>query len=156
VFVKFSKPAERDGNTLNGRPVRVGTTGVPIFEEAIAWIECRVVQSHDMGTHTLFVGEIVDAGVNDDETRAAAISDTRMKYGGVKRRRATGSYRPGDGGIGPRKGRAGHRRQPRHRPGHGIGVGPQRSGGSHHHVPQTRRTSRVPGTSWWRPASPKT
>jgi hypothetical protein len=31
------------------------------------------------------VGEIVDAGVNDDEQRAAAISDTRMKYGGVKR-----------------------------------------------------------------------
>jgi flavin reductase (DIM6/NTAB) family NADH-FMN oxidoreductase RutF len=86
VFVKFSKPAERDGDTLNGRPVRVGTTGVPIFEEAIAWIECRVVQSHDMGTHTLFVGEIADAGVNEDETRAAAISDTRMKYGGVRRR----------------------------------------------------------------------
>ena len=39
----------------------------------------------DLGTHTLFVGEIVDAGLNDEETRAAAISDTRMKYGGVKR-----------------------------------------------------------------------
>ncbi len=85
VFVRFSKPATRDGNTLNGRPVRVGKTGVPIFEEAIAWIECRVVQTHDMGSHTLFVGEIVDAGVNDDEARAAAMSDTRLKYGGVRR-----------------------------------------------------------------------
>jgi flavin reductase (DIM6/NTAB) family NADH-FMN oxidoreductase RutF len=44
-----------------------------------------VRHSNDFGTHTLFVGEIVDAGVNDDEQRAAAISDTRMKYGGVKR-----------------------------------------------------------------------
>jgi flavin reductase (DIM6/NTAB) family NADH-FMN oxidoreductase RutF len=44
-----------------------------------------VRQSIDFGTHTLFVGEVVDAGVNDDEQRAAAMSDTRMKYGGVKR-----------------------------------------------------------------------
>ena len=84
-FVKFSKPAERDGNSLNGRAVRLSETGAPIFEEAIAWMECEVRQSHDLGTHTLFIGEIVDAGVNDDDTRAAAISDTRMKYGGVKR-----------------------------------------------------------------------
>lgn len=85
VFVKFSKPAERDGSTLNERPVRVGVTGVPIFDEAIAWMECEVKASHDLGTHTLFIGEVVDAGVKDDETRAAAMSDTRMKYGGVKR-----------------------------------------------------------------------
>ena len=85
VFVRFSKPATRDGSTLNGRPVRVGKTGVPIFEEAIAWIECRVVEAHDLGSHTLFVGEIVDAAVNDDESRAAALSDTRLKYGGVRR-----------------------------------------------------------------------
>jgi flavin reductase (DIM6/NTAB) family NADH-FMN oxidoreductase RutF len=85
VFVKFSKPAERDGDTLNERPVHAGTTGVPVFDEAIAWMECEVRQSIDLGTHTLFIGEVVAAGVNDDEKRAAAMSDTRMKYGGVKR-----------------------------------------------------------------------
>jgi len=84
-FVKFSKPATRDGDMLNGRPVRTATTGAPVFVEAIAWLDCEVQQSIDLGTHTLFVGEVVDAGLNDDETRAAAISDTRMKYGGVKR-----------------------------------------------------------------------
>ena len=85
VFVKFSKPATREDNTLNGRAVRVGTTGAPIFEEALAWMDCEVRQAVDLGTHTLFVGEIVDAGINDYEQRAAAMSDTRMKYGGVKR-----------------------------------------------------------------------
>ena len=85
VFVKFSKPAAKDGNTLNGRAVRIGSTGAPIFEEALAWIDCEVRQSINLGTHTLFVGEIVDAGVNDNDQRAAAMSDTRMKYGGVKR-----------------------------------------------------------------------
>ena len=84
-FVKFSKPATDDGATLNGRPVRNGVTGAPIFEEAIAWMECEVRQAHDLGSHTLFIGELVDAAILDDEKRPAAMSDTRMKYGGVKR-----------------------------------------------------------------------
>ncbi|MCE2531733.1 MAG: flavin reductase [Acidimicrobiia bacterium] len=85
VFVKFSKPAAYADGTLNGRPVTEATTGAPVFDEAIAWLDCEVRHALDLGTHTLFVGELVDGGINDDEPRAAAMSDTRMKYGGVKR-----------------------------------------------------------------------
>ena len=85
VFVKFSKPAVRDGLTLNGRAVVPAPSGAPIFEEAIAWMDCTVRDTIDFGTHTLFVGEVTAGGVTDDEQRAAAMSDTRMKYGGVKR-----------------------------------------------------------------------
>ena len=85
VFVKFSKPAAFEGMALNGRAVKAGVTGAPVFDEAIAYVECEVRQAHDLGTHTLFIGEVVDAGVRDDEARAASMSDTRMKYGGVKR-----------------------------------------------------------------------
>jgi flavin reductase (DIM6/NTAB) family NADH-FMN oxidoreductase RutF len=85
VFVKFSKPAERDGSTLNGRPVTTAATGAPIFEEAVAWMDCEVRQAIDFGTHTFFVGEIVAAAVVDPDANPAAITDTRMKYGGVKR-----------------------------------------------------------------------
>ena len=56
-----------------------------MFDDAIAWMDCAVRHTLELGTHTLFVGELVDAGINDDEARAAAMSDTRMKYGGVKR-----------------------------------------------------------------------
>lgn len=84
-FVKFSKPAQREDDALNGREVFLAATGAPIFREAIAWADCKVRRDIDFGTHTLFVGEVVDAGIHDDEQRAAAISDTRMKYGGVKR-----------------------------------------------------------------------
>jgi flavin reductase (DIM6/NTAB) family NADH-FMN oxidoreductase RutF len=85
VFVKFSKPATDDGAALNGRPVHAATTGAPVFDDALAWMDCALRHSIDLGTHTLFVGEVVDAGINDDGARAAAVSDTRMKYGGVKR-----------------------------------------------------------------------
>lgn len=87
TFVRFSKPATYDAeaSALNGRQVHDGVTGAPIFAEAIAWLECAVRSSTDHGTHTLFVGEVVDAAICDDASRAASISDTRMKYGGVKR-----------------------------------------------------------------------
>jgi flavin reductase (DIM6/NTAB) family NADH-FMN oxidoreductase RutF len=85
VFVKFSKPATYEGGTLNGRAVREATTGAPVFEEALAWMDCEVRHSIDLGTHTLFVGEVVDAAIIDDGARPASMSDTRMKYGGVRR-----------------------------------------------------------------------
>ncbi len=85
VFVKFSKPATDDGDALNGRAVRSATTGAPVFDEAIAWVDCEVRHELDLGSHTLFVGEIVDAAIVDDEARPASMSDTRMKYGGAKR-----------------------------------------------------------------------
>lgn len=87
TFVKFSKPAERDGDTLNGRPVRLGETGTPIFEEAIAYIDCRVWQTVDCGSHSIFIGEVVDCGFHEggEDKPVARIEDTRMKYGGVLR-----------------------------------------------------------------------
>jgi flavin reductase (DIM6/NTAB) family NADH-FMN oxidoreductase RutF len=85
VFVKFSKPASYDAGTLNGRAVREEATGAPVFDEAIAWIDCAVRHTLDLGSHTLFVGEVVAAGIRDDDARAASMADTRMKYGGVKR-----------------------------------------------------------------------
>ena len=85
VFVKFSKPATYADGTLNGRAVREATTGAPVFTEAIAWMDCEVRHAIDLGTHTLFVGELVDGDINVDEARSASMSDTRMKYGGVKR-----------------------------------------------------------------------
>ena len=87
VFVKFSKPATFDAAamTLNDRVVRSEVTGAPVFPDAVAWMDCAVRGAHDLGTHTFFVGEVVAAGVRDDEARAASMSDTRMKYGGVKR-----------------------------------------------------------------------
>lgn len=85
VFVKFSKPAAYDGSSLNGRPVQDAPSGAPVFDEAIAWMDCEVRQSIDLGTHTLFVGEVTAARINDDEARPATTQDTRMKYGGVRR-----------------------------------------------------------------------
>lgn len=86
VFRRFSKPAEDDGATLNGYPVRDGVTGVPIFEGAIGWIECRLHDIVELGSHDLFVGEVLDARLDaGGDELVARMEDTRMKYGGVAR-----------------------------------------------------------------------
>lgn len=39
-------------------------TGSPLLSEAIAFFDCRVATTHDAGTHTIFISEVLAAGVN--------------------------------------------------------------------------------------------
>ena len=83
VFVKFSKPSTFADGMLNGRPVHEETTGAPVFDDAIAWVDCEVRQSVDCGGHTFFIGEVLDAGFHrDEDTEVLRMEDTRMNYGG--------------------------------------------------------------------------
>jgi flavin reductase (DIM6/NTAB) family NADH-FMN oxidoreductase RutF len=86
-FVKFSKPATKEGDTLNGRPIREGVSGAPIFEEAVAFLDCSLHETVPLGSHSLFIGEVVDCGFQGggEDREVARIEDTRMKYGGVRR-----------------------------------------------------------------------
>lgn len=38
---------------------RAGSTGAPLLEGALGWIEARLVDEHTAGGHTLFVGGVV-------------------------------------------------------------------------------------------------
>jgi rubredoxin len=47
---------------------RVSKTGAPIvLDNAIAYLEAEVVKTVDVGTHTLFLGEVVGAEILTDE-----------------------------------------------------------------------------------------
>ncbi len=59
----FFKPTERKGNTIGGKAFRSGSRGVPILEKTQAFIECVLVETVEKGDHSIFVGEVVDAGV---------------------------------------------------------------------------------------------
>jgi flavin reductase (DIM6/NTAB) family NADH-FMN oxidoreductase RutF len=59
----FFKPAQRDGQTISGEPFRAGTTGAPILEGTPAFLECRLVDTVERGDHSVFVAEVVEAGV---------------------------------------------------------------------------------------------
>jgi flavin reductase (DIM6/NTAB) family NADH-FMN oxidoreductase RutF len=85
IVRKFTKPVEvdLDSRTLNGFPFHDGATGVPVLDQAVAVLECEVRQAIDLGTHTLFVGEVVFAAFQQDEDAPVLrMEDTRMNYGG--------------------------------------------------------------------------
>lgn len=82
---KFVKPVsvEEEGRLLNGVPFTEGVTGAPVLAAAVATVECRLVQTVDVGDHSLFVGEIVAARfLRDEATPVLRMEDTRMNYGG--------------------------------------------------------------------------
>jgi flavin reductase (DIM6/NTAB) family NADH-FMN oxidoreductase RutF len=85
IVRKFTKPVDVDlaAKTLNGFPFHDGKTGAPILDQAVAYLDCEVRQSVDTGSHTLFIGEIVDCGFQKDEdTPVLRMEDTKMNYGG--------------------------------------------------------------------------
>jgi flavin reductase (DIM6/NTAB) family NADH-FMN oxidoreductase RutF len=85
IVRKFTKPVQVDleARTLNGFPFHDGATGAPILDQAVAYADCKVRSTVDVGSHTLFLGEVVDAAFQKEEdTAVLRMEDTRMNYGG--------------------------------------------------------------------------
>jgi flavin reductase (DIM6/NTAB) family NADH-FMN oxidoreductase RutF len=95
VVRKFVKPVPDPGSNggapgsrpsaLADQPVFQARTGAPILGAAVAWMDCELRQAVPLGSHTLFVGEVVDSGIadsTDDTPEVLRMEDTRMSYGG--------------------------------------------------------------------------
>ena len=60
----FGFKSGRDMDKLATVQHKVGITGAPVvLENTLSYLECEVVGSMDVGTHTIYVGKIVDAAV---------------------------------------------------------------------------------------------
>ena len=60
----FGFKSGRDVDKLKDVNYRVGETGAPVvIDHSVAYIEARVVDQVDVGTHTIFIGELVGADV---------------------------------------------------------------------------------------------
>lgn len=85
----FFKPATKDGNTIAGQAYTPGSTGAPLLDDCPAFVECKLVDTVERGDHSIFVGEVVDAGVRnaiegraDDATLWLKELGEKMFYGG--------------------------------------------------------------------------
>jgi flavin reductase (DIM6/NTAB) family NADH-FMN oxidoreductase RutF len=61
VAKMFIKPREVRTSDYERHQLSGSRHGLPFLNDAIACVECRVVASHQMGDHLLFVGEVTDA-----------------------------------------------------------------------------------------------
>jgi len=62
---RFGLQSGRNIDKFEGLATRVGLTGSPILEEAMACFECRVETSLDIGDRSVYLGEVVEATVSD-------------------------------------------------------------------------------------------
>jgi flavin reductase (DIM6/NTAB) family NADH-FMN oxidoreductase RutF len=86
-FVKPVDQVEVDAGgravALAGHPVAEQVTGAPVLAAAAGWLDCEVRHRLPLGSHHLFVGEVVAAGGPDgDLGEVLRMEDTRMNYGG--------------------------------------------------------------------------
>jgi flavin reductase (DIM6/NTAB) family NADH-FMN oxidoreductase RutF len=78
---RFTEPLEPGDGTVGGSAYTTGETGAPLFEEAFAHLECRVVGKMEAGDHTVYLGEVAAATLRRPADILTDL-DTPMEYGG--------------------------------------------------------------------------
>jgi flavin reductase (DIM6/NTAB) family NADH-FMN oxidoreductase RutF len=68
-------------NKFGDAEFTLSPNGLPVLKDALAWFECRLRESVKLGDHTIFVGEVVEAGVQR-EGEPLTLAETGFKYGG--------------------------------------------------------------------------
>lgn len=62
-------------NKFEGVEYATAVTGSPLLANTLGWVDCKVWARHDGGDHTIFVGEVLDAGI--DKTGAPLLYHSR-------------------------------------------------------------------------------
>jgi flavin reductase (DIM6/NTAB) family NADH-FMN oxidoreductase RutF len=79
----FFRTTTVEGDTLNGYKFEPGpSTGAPVLVDLPYWFEATVTDTIERGDHTVFVAEVVNAGVRDDSKTPLLLRSTGMNYGG--------------------------------------------------------------------------
>ncbi len=82
MAAQFFKPQSRVGNKFADVEFYEGAeTGCPIISNSLGYIECKVIASVEEGDHTVYVGQVIAAGVHR-EGDPLLLESTGWNYGG--------------------------------------------------------------------------
>lgn len=83
VAAAFFRPSQVEAGRINGYAFQPGPeTGSPLLVDLPAWFEARVSDAVRRGDHTVFVAEVVGAGLRDAQAKPLVMWDTSWFYGG--------------------------------------------------------------------------
>jgi len=78
---KFFKHVEPEGNKFGDVEFSLSPNGLPVIKDALGYFEARVKSTYTEGDHTIFIAEVVEAGVQK-EGQPMTLSETGFFYGG--------------------------------------------------------------------------
>lgn len=83
LAASFFRSARVEGGTINGHAFESGLeTGAPILSDLPGWLELKVVQIFQPGDHTLYLTQVVGAGMRDASATPLLLPETGWSYGG--------------------------------------------------------------------------
>lgn len=77
----MGKSALKHPEKMEGVAYSLGENGIPILDQALAWVACDVRNMVDAGDSTLVVGEVVDVGLIE-EGQPLTMSEAGFKHAG--------------------------------------------------------------------------
>jgi flavin reductase (DIM6/NTAB) family NADH-FMN oxidoreductase RutF len=78
---KLGRTSEQAPQKLKGVKTKPAPTAqTPVLAEAVGWVECRAVATLPAGDHTLVLGEILAAGVENGDAEPLTLKEAGLKY----------------------------------------------------------------------------
>jgi flavin reductase (DIM6/NTAB) family NADH-FMN oxidoreductase RutF len=82
LAAKLGRTADQAPQKLKGVKTKPAPTAqTPVLTEAVGWVECRAVATLPAGDHTLVLGEILEAGVENGDAEPLTLKAAGFKYG---------------------------------------------------------------------------
>ena len=78
---KFFRPYEVKDNKFGDIPFHLGKNGVPVLDDAIGHLECKIQKIVSEGDHDVVIAEIVESELQSD-TDMLTMKETGWHYGG--------------------------------------------------------------------------
>ncbi|HKE91845.1 MAG TPA: flavin reductase family protein [Gemmatimonadales bacterium] len=79
---KLGRTSEQAPQKLKGVKTKPAPRAqTPVLTEALGWVECRAVASLPAGDHTMVLGEILEAGVENADATPLTLKEAGLKYG---------------------------------------------------------------------------
>lgn len=86
---KFGYKSGTTSDKFAGTNFITGATGAPVItDKALAYIECKVVQTVDVGSHFLIIGEVVQAEILNQEAEPMTYDHYRKVIKGLSPKNA--------------------------------------------------------------------
>jgi flavin reductase (DIM6/NTAB) family NADH-FMN oxidoreductase RutF len=66
LMAHFGKGTAPDEDPFQGIPTEKHLTGIPILKHCLCFLECKLRHVYDSGDHHLFIGEVINAGYEEE------------------------------------------------------------------------------------------